>query len=391
MKMIRGISGHLTLVVGIAVFWLSGLLQAEEAAKIERVVAVPNACAWPNLQLLPNGDILAFVFNQPCHGAWEGDIDCWASSDGGRKWTKRGVAGPHEPGTNRMNIAVGVARNGDLVVLASGYAERPKPYVSGSPYATKPFPLPLANWICRSSDSGKTWTHTELPFPPEAPFMVPFGDMIRGSDGTLTAAFYGKTKEDIADTKKRRDDTRMLFGTSTDDGKTWSNIRPIKLNRVEGQDFEPVINEPAMLALDDKHWLVATRGSRGGDPKVGKSVQLYATDDGGANWTFGDTLSEPSQYPSHMMRMADGRLLLAYGSRTKKLRGVRYRISNDQGKTWSPAKTLVDHGQVVDIDSGYPASVQLKDGTIVTAYYVGTKGTPQWGYQMEVVRWRAVE
>lgn len=366
-------------------------LRAEEAAKVERVVAVPNACAWPNMQLLANGDIVAFVFNQPCHGAWEGDIECWASTDGGRKWTKRGVTAPHEPGTNRMNISVGVARNGDLVVLASGYADRPKPYVSGSPYATKPFPLPLANWICRSSDGGKTWTHAELPFPPDVPVMVPFGDMIRASDGTLTAAFYGKTKEDIADTKKHRNDTRMLLATSKDDGKTWSNIRPIKINRVDGQDFEPVINEPAMLALDDKHWLVATRGSRGGDLKADKAVQVYATDDGGATWTFRDTLSERSQYPSHMMRLADGRLLLAYGSRTKELRGIRYRVSKDEGKTWSPAKTLVDHGQVVNIDSGYPASVQLKDGTIVTAYYVGTKGTPQWGYRMDVARWRVGE
>lgn len=387
--MIRA-SCFLAVAASVAIACLPCPSRADEPSKVERIVAVPDACTWPNLQLLANGDIVAFVFNQPCHGAWEGDIDCWASSDGGRKWTKRGVVAPHEPGTNRMNIAAGIARNGDLVVLASGYAERPKPYASGSPYATKPFPLPLANWVCRSSDGGKTWTHTELPFPPEVPVMVPFGDMIRGSDGTLTAAFYGKMKQDIGDTKKRRDDTVMLLGTSKDDGKTWENIRPIKINRVEGQDFEPVINEPAMLGLDDKHWLVATRGSRGGDPKAGKTVQLYATDDG-ATWTFRDTLSEPSQYPSHLLRLADGRLLLAYGSRTEKLRGVRYRISKDQGKTWGPPRTLVDHGQVVDIDFGYPASVQLKDGTIVTAYYVGTKGTPQWGYRMDVARWRASE
>src|SRR5690349_15452624 len=139
------------------------LVPAAYGQEVERIVAVPDACAWPNLQLLANGDIVAFVFNQPCHGAWEGDIDCWVSGDGGRTWKKRGTPAPHEPGTNRMNIAAGNAANGDLIVIASGYADRPAPY-DGGPYS-KTVPLPSPNWICRSSDQGKTWTHTVMPFP----------------------------------------------------------------------------------------------------------------------------------------------------------------------------------------------------------------------------------
>lgn len=43
----------------------------------ERYVAIDNIGAWPNLTLMPDGEIAAVVFNQPCHGTWEGESECW--------------------------------------------------------------------------------------------------------------------------------------------------------------------------------------------------------------------------------------------------------------------------------------------------------------------------
>ena len=74
------------------------------AAELERYVAVDNVCAWPNLTLLKDGTIVAAIFNHPSHGLAEGDVECWASIDGGRIWKLRGVPAPHEPGTNRMSL-----------------------------------------------------------------------------------------------------------------------------------------------------------------------------------------------------------------------------------------------------------------------------------------------
>ena len=79
------------------------------AAELERYVAVDNVCAWPNLTLLKDGTIVAAIFNHPSHGLAEGDVECWASTDGGRIWKLRGIPAPHEPGTNRMNVAAGTA------------------------------------------------------------------------------------------------------------------------------------------------------------------------------------------------------------------------------------------------------------------------------------------
>ena len=81
--------------------------------------AIQGVCAWPNLQLLPDGTVLAFIFNQPCHGRWEGDLDCWASEDGGWTWRFRGRPAPHEPGTNRMNAAAGQTADGAVVYRVS--------------------------------------------------------------------------------------------------------------------------------------------------------------------------------------------------------------------------------------------------------------------------------
>src|SRR5215475_10947544 len=102
---------------------LTGLIfsASSDAAEFERYVAVDNVCAWPNLTLLKDGTIIAAIFNHPSHGLAEGDVECWASADGGRLWKLRGVPAPHEPQTNRMNVAAGTANDGALVVLASGW------------------------------------------------------------------------------------------------------------------------------------------------------------------------------------------------------------------------------------------------------------------------------
>ena len=85
--------------------------------------AIENYCAWPNLTLLPDGSIIATVFNKPSHGGLPGDIECWGSIDGGWTWEYRGTPAHGGETSNRMNIAAGLAGNGDLLVLASGWQD----------------------------------------------------------------------------------------------------------------------------------------------------------------------------------------------------------------------------------------------------------------------------
>ena len=60
------------------------------------------------------------------------------------------------------------------------------------------------------------------------------------------------------------------------------------------------------------------------------------------------------------------------------------RISEDEGKTWkAPTRVVNLEGTT---DGGYPSTVQLPDGSLLTAYY--SNGIPQHRrYHMGVVRW----
>ena len=157
--------------------------------KIERYVSIDNVCAWPNLTKLPDGTIAAIIFGKPSHGQMAGDIECWSSADG-RFWEKRGHPAPNEPNTNRMNVAAGRAGNGDLLVLCSGWTdekqpERPKQAVFRDDI--------LQNWVCRSTDGGRTWTQLKNFVAPDAGWtaFIPFGDIFVGERGSLHVSCYG--------------------------------------------------------------------------------------------------------------------------------------------------------------------------------------------------------
>lgn len=332
---------------------------------MERYIAIDNVCAWPNLTLMPDKSIVAMIFNQPVHGRWEGDVECWASEDDGYTWRKRGVPAPHEPGTNRMNKAAGLAHDGSLVAAVAGWSDRPpKGEARGFENAER-----LDPWICRSADGGLTWQRGgSIVIQPDNPQgKVPFGDIIRLSDGKLGMSLKGGPKQ------------ISYFYCSEDDGYTWAPLSVIGAGNH---------SETALLALDNSRILAAVR------TKCDEHVQLYISDDEGNSWTDRGHLSLGRQVPGHLLQLSDGRILLAYGIRDQRGHGIGTRMSEDRGETWCNPTILVDledHPPRADgIDCGYPSSVQTDDGTIVTAYYCSWVEQHN-RYHMGVVRWHADE
>jgi hypothetical protein len=331
---------------------------------LERFVAIDNVCAWPNLTLLPDQSIVTVIFNQPIHGRWEGDVDCWASVDGGRLWERRGAVTAHEPGTVRMNVGTGLAGNGDLVALVSGWEDSPPRGVVRQGEFIKT--LPLLN--CRSRDQGRTWTTLgDVPYPPGVTSITAHGDVTRAPGGWLGVA--GHTWDAV----KRRaigGSRDVLFLRSDDDGRTWGR------STVIGAGDH---NETDVLALGDSRWLAVSR------TWTDQHLELSSSTDDGATWTRRRPVTLPRQHPGHLLRLADRRILLVYGIRNPGLYGIGGRVSADEGETWGQPMLLVD--LVGTTDGGYPSSVQLADGTIVTAYY--SNGIPTHRrYHMGVVRWR---
>ena len=264
--------------------------------------------------MLDDGTLIATIFNKPSHGKHEGDVECWASTDGGRLWKLRGVAAPHEAGTTRMNVAAGLAHDGSLVVIASGWG--------GKGLRERV----LRPWICRSSDGGRTWARSgQIQFPAGVETMIPFGDVIQGRGKTLAAALYGWAVDSKTGKPLRGRHSYMLF--SNDDGYSWGDAV------ILGPDD---YNETSLLALGPSRWLAAVRTYKA------RNLELFSSADQGRTWKRGGPLTMPSHHPAHLLRLNDGRVLLTYGIREKNHQGIGRRISDDGGRTWGAPTRIVD-------------------------------------------------
>ncbi len=327
---------------------------------LERYIAIDHACGWPNLTALPNGDLALLAWPEPCHGQWEAAVTCWLSHDEGRTWDKASVPVPYAPGTNRMNHSAGLARDGALVAMVSGWEDRlPREKSKQPKFNSDTVPAVPA----RSTDGGKSWISGQSPLPSAKeleryqndqkdesgrtrPMMIPFGDIWPVGDGTIGSMIYS---------------SRAEFYTSSDHGVTW---------QVRGSiGAQSHTNETTWLPLPDGRLLAAARTY--GD----HHLEQYISEDQGHTWNYDQDLTGDSCHPAGLTALADGSLLLTYGIRKDPLRAIGAKISRDQGKTWSEQQILVDleestnHHEPEWRDCGYPTNVQLADGTIVTAYY----------------------
>jgi BNR repeat protein len=328
---------------------------------MERFIAIDNVCAWPNLTRMGDGTTVATIFNQPTHGGWEGDVECWGTADEGRTWTLRGVAAEHEPTTNRMNVAAGMAHDGALVVLASGWSKR-NPVGDYSPPQDGEI---LPTWACRSMDGGVSWEVDTrgIEAPAESQGVIPFGDVVQLPNEELGVCLYSWAPGRCS----------ALFYVSGDGGRTWT---------IRGVLRDGDANESAPVVLPDGRLLAAVRTNDDGH------LELVASEDEGRTWSERGVLTLPGQHPGHLLVLHDGRVLLCFGIRNKGLHGVGVRLSDDLGDTWQGLELLVDIG--MPADCGYPASVQEPDGTVITTYY--TNGIPtHQRYHMGVARWRPDE
>ncbi|MCA2971292.1 MAG: exo-alpha-sialidase [Acidobacteriaceae bacterium] len=342
--------------------FLTGFAALLPASAAEPWTAIQGVCAWPNLQRLTDGTLVATIFNQPCHGEWEGDLDCWASRDDGMTWKFHGRPAPHEPRTNRMNCAAGLARNGDLVVLVSGWSNReaaghPTPATRGQ--VLKP-------WVCRSADGGRSWTHTTpFPDPPQVGTgldnqFIPFGDIEQAADGSLVVSVYTRSNDGRNNGVLR----------SRDDGRTWG----------EWAELNPIGNETAILHTGGGNWLAASRMfERAGEAH---HIELFTSTDDARTWRRRGPLTLPGQITGHLLQRRDGSLLVTYGNRNVGNFGVDARISRDGGQRWGAPFRIAAAPQS---DCGYPATVELPSGKMVTVYY--TRVSPARHYEMRAAQW----
>ena len=103
--------------------------------------------------------------------------------------------------------------------------------------------------------------------------------------------------------------------------------------------------------------------------------------DGGKTWATPRSIGVWG-LPSHLLRLKDDRLLMSYGHRRAPL-GNQARVSDDHGRTWS--EPIILSGDGISGDLGYPSTVQLDDGSLVSVWYERMKDSPY--AQLRQARW----
>ena len=206
----------------------------------------------------------------------------------------------------------------------------------------------LGSWMIRSTDSGKWWSP-----PYRCPVNTPHGP-IRTSDGRLLYIGSGSRRE-----SGQINSTGILVYESHDDGQSWdwlADVPPVTGGR------QLSYSEPYAAETEDGNLVAHIRfGGLTGE----KGILQANSCDGGRTWSAPRSIGVRG-YPSHLLRLRDGRLLSVYGYRHRPP-GIQARISEDQGNSWSNAIILSGDGTSTDV--GYPSTVERSDGSLLTVWY----------------------
>lgn len=325
---------------------------------------------WPTITKAVNGDLLAvFSGDRQYHVCPFGRVTMIRSRDQGQTWSRPEVIADI-PIMDDRDSGILTTAEGTIIVswftspffALSSFAEKIKPYGIKNYDLWKPIidqvdietrKRWVGNWLIRSEDNGKSWsryirTHGNAP---HGPIQLADGRLMMVGRDHYDGRMLGVTSYIEGEKQK------IGIEVSYDDGRNWqvySSI-PISVDEKMTDFHEPHIVED----INGKLYVFIRYHGQGRCLRVSESC------DGGKNWTVaGD--SGISGYPPHLLRLKDGRIILSYGYR----RGPyeQRAVVIDQAGKWN-AEDFITLAVCHNHNLGYPASIQLEDGSIYTVYY----------------------
>jgi len=331
-----------------------------------RIVVEKGGGYFPVVCKLKSGEIIAVVRGGGPHRfSWgKARLDVVRSTDGGRTWTRPAVAADF-PDRDELNPALGQLTDGTVVLGYWSYKGTMQfdSYEAFKALQGKLIFLESHFYTQRSKDGGRSWDDpnefSSLGFKDASPH----GKIVE-LDGLALMSFY------VQDESHNNEYAYLL--RSRDGGKSWGDPSLIARDH----------NETALVALPGGRLAAALRSSKGG------STSMCFSDDGGHTWTTPRGVTNKGEHPGDLVLLPDGRLILTYGERNRPF-GVRALISPDGGQTWDKRNTIVLAWDAPNWDCGYPSSVLLDDGDILTIYYqVNDLDTAPESAQAREVIWK---
>ena len=320
---------------------------------------------WPTLTRRKNGElILVWSGGRELHVCPFGRVDLMRSHDNGETWSfpRTVIDGPIDDrdagvletakGTLLVTTFTSLAYEPGLVKAQAdakaGKANWDEAKLTRWLAAHNRIPAgqrrkQLGNWMIRSTDGGLTWSERF-----RVPLNSPHGP-IQLKDGRILYAGKALWTEE----------GRIGVATSEDDGETWKWLATIPTRKGDdpGQYHE-------LHAAETPSGRIIAQIRNHNTQTSGETLQSHS-DDGGKTWSVPKTTGVWG-YPSHLLRLRDGRILMSHGHRRGPI-GNQARLSKDDGRTWS--KPIVISSDAKSSDLGYPTTVELDDGSLVTIWY----------------------
>ncbi len=305
---------------------------------------------WPTIVRTSRGElIVAFSGDRDAHVCPWGKTQMVRSTDNGRTWSEV-LTINSTPLDDRDAGIIETPKSALLVSwFTSLYFEKPgimrdawrQHAAKIGPDLRKQW---TGNWTRRSADNGKTWGA-----PSRTAGSAPHGPIALKDGRLLYVGTYGGSGP--AD--------RIVVEESKDDGVTWQALARLDSPR----DF--YADEPHVVECANGRLVAMFRNEH---PEMAKRfLGQSESEDGGRTWSP-IHLTGIWGFPPHLIRLKDDRLLMVYSYRRQPF-GHRACLSSDHGRTWDLAHEIAIVDNAPDGDLGYPASVQLGDGSLLTIYY----------------------
>ncbi len=338
--------------------------------------------AWPSVCMDENG-ILYTVWSgqRSSHVCPFGKNLMSVSSDGGESWSAPSIV--NDTWLDDRDTGITYLGNGKMILsyfnhpakvyrtiwrnwIVNDADERFRPMVDGYLKAYEKYSPEedfAGSFIRRSTDYGKTWEDAV-----KMPVSTPHG-AVKTKSGRLLylgrefpglASRYGSSFPEDGDTVKKEDQGRIFLYESFDDGKTWTMISKLPLESTADHN---TLHEPHIVELENGELIAAIRAHD--DPELDRfGIYLMSSKDGGKNWSDAWSYGRIGS-PPHLLLRKDGSVLMTYGRRSEPF-GIRAAVSFDGCKTFGEEFVLSD---APNGDLGYPATVELSDGSLLTVYY----------------------